>query len=961
MLKEIQSVVSGLEAADRSLQKEKGRSLLLRAFPWLLGIVLAGFLLDVFLHLEAALRLVLVGVLWLACLVGLGWSYYVSHVRRNKLERVARILETRDPALGSRLINILQLQSQTNDPALGELTRQMAQRAVADYAEELRGINFAALARSGRVATDVRKAALAAMGFAVLLVGFYRVSLTEILRFADPWGDHPAYSFTRLEIVEPGDEGAQVIYNKNLVVKVKHAGHRPGEVFLTYYPRFHPDQAVTVPMFDKGTVGFYQEIANIKSDLVLYAHTRDQHSLSKQRHLHVLLTPQLEKAVVQIAPPAYTGIKPEERPFDFKNVKALAGSRMQFRLQSNRPLREGVLEIVKSSTEVQRVPLAKSGEHEVIGAFEAKDSALLKFGLVDADGIASEDNWQGSLTVTHDLPPEIHIVNPSHDCFVAFNFKTEAQIEASDDYGLKMVRIHRALNQVYSAPKVIAYDKIVRNARESLTFAFSDLGVKPGDVISLFAEAIDTAPEAHLARSETINLTVISEEDYNAFLREQNDISDIEGKYADLLDRLQELIENQKQLGQKAQDLRDQISKADDKQKPALQQSLDKLLQQQNELNQKLRNTADQMDQFVREKPLYDVEAEFQKVLQARAQEIRDSAAANDKTAKDVAQRSSPPSGDRQLNQEMAQDLKRASDEQVQKLGGVQEQAENQTMQTLQDMSLMQEVLKDFNRFKDLYQTQQALSEQTRPYNRAGQLSREDQFALKDLAATEKDVADQLKELEDKLRADAKNAGQLFPKAAKSAGELAKQMEEARMKALADQATGTMLAGQGENSFQLSDRLRSEMEKLFSECQSQGGQQEEELDSYLKLKRGLNPGRSFSQMMQSHKFGNGSGKSDGMGAGTGTKGSSGYAVMEGPSMGVMGNESFISSSSAKQSGGNGRSHEKSTPGSDVVNFEKPDAVKGVKPVNRKSEAVTPESTVDQYSDIVDQYFKAISK
>jgi len=73
-------------------------------------------------------------------------------------------------------------------------------------------------------------------------------------------------------------------------------------------------------------------------------------------------------------------------------------------------------------------------------------------------------------------------------------------------------------------------------------FDFNDLGIKPGDVISIFAEAIDTAPEANLARSQTINLTVISEEDYNAFLRERNDISDIEGKYSELLDQFHSLV-----------------------------------------------------------------------------------------------------------------------------------------------------------------------------------------------------------------------------------------------------------------------------------------------------------------------------------------------------------------------------------------------------------------------------------
>src|SRR5581483_2675385 len=179
---------------------------------------------------------------------------------------------------------------------------------------------------------------------------------------------------------------------------------------------------------------------------------------------------------------------------------------------------------------------------------------------------------------------------------------------------------------------------------------------------------------------------------------------------------------------------------------------------------------------------------------------------------------------------------------------------------------------------------------------------------------------------------------------------------------LAQQATDMMLAAKGENAFQLSDRLRSEMEKLFSECKSEGEKQGEEMDTYLKLQRKLNPGKNFAQMMQSHKFGNGQGKGQGLGKmGTGARGSSGYAVMEGPSMGVMGGETFAAKGNARQSGGNGRSQEKAKSGKESVAFDKPDAVKGVKPVNRKSEAVTPESTVDDYSDIVDKYFKAISK
>ena len=961
MLNEIQPVVSGLEAADRSFQREKGRGFLLRASPWLLGFILFCFLLDLLFQLRSGPRMILLGALGLLFFGMLGWSYYVARVQRNQLERIARLLETRDPALGSKLINVLQLESQTKNPALGEMTRQLARQAVGGYSNELREVDFAGLAKSGRLAGDLKRAGLAGLVFVVLLGAFYNISGIELMRFADPMGDHPAYSFTQLALIDPGNAGAQVVYNKNFVVKLKHSGHRPRELFLTYHPPNHPEQAVTVPMFDKGKVGFYQEIAGIKTDLVLFAHTKNQHSISKQGRLNLILTPKLEKALVQIAPPAYTGLKAEEKPFDFKNLKALTGSKMQFRLQSNRPLREGTLEIVKSASEIQRVPMTKVGDNEVAGNFDARDSARLRFSMVDVDGIGSEENWEGSLTVTHDLPPEIQIVSPNKDCFVAFNFKTEAQIEANDDYGIKMIRIHRALNQVYSAPKVIAYDKIVRGTRESLMFDFNDLGIKSGDVISVFAEAIDTAPEANLARSQTINLTVISEDEYNSFLRERNDISDIEGKYAEMLAQLQDLIEEQKKLGEAIDELKQKLAQTDEKQKPALQQALDGLLARQNELNQKLAKSAAHMDEFVRKQPLYDVEAEFQNILKQKAQDIRDSIATNNQSAQDIAKRSSPPSGQRQMTPEMLENFKKASDAQLAKLGAVEEQTQKEVVKTIQDMSQMQEVLKDFNRFGDLFQMQQALTEQARAYNRSGPLGREGQLALKDLAANEKQVADQLRELEQKLREDSKKAKKLFPKAARSANDLAEKMEQARMNPLAQQATSMMLAAKGEDSFQLSDRLRGEMEKLFGECKSQGGQQSDEMDAYMKLQRKMNPGKNFAQMMQSHKFGNGKGQGQGMGMGEGSAGTSGFAVMEGPNMGVMGNETFVSKSDAARSGRNGQAQEKPKSGAENVALDKPDVMKGVNPVNRKSEAVTSESTVDEYSDIVDQYFKTITK
>lgn len=960
MLNETQIIRDRLAAADRVHQKEAGGRLLLRSVKYLCAAVLAAFLLDAVLHLSAGWRLGLLlalifGVLGLATV-----SWRLAFVRRNRLEHIARFLETRDPALGSRLINLLQLSEQTRDESLAASTRELARQAVEHYAADLGTVPIENLARTDAVRRHFKRAAWALLGFAVVLGIGFRITLTEAARFADPFGDHPAYSFTHLEIVSPGPAGTNVLYGKGLIVKVKALGHQPKEIFLSSYPPGHPEQAVTVPMFDEGGTGYNQLLDNVRTDLVVLAHTKDHASESKQVRIGVVLTPQLERTFVRIAPPAYTGLPPAEKLYDFKGVQALEGSEVQFRLQSNRPLREGWLEITAGDQPPQRIALKPPAENEVTGSFIATDSGRLRLGIVDIAGLPARGDYESSLTVTHDLPPEVRIANPEQDAFVAMDFKLSAQIEAGDDYGLREIRLHRGLNGVYSAPKVFKYDGVVLSTRATEDFNLADLGIHPGDVISLFAEALDNAPQPHIARSQTVRLSVISIEDYNNYLREKNDIADTEARYAELNDDLQALIEKQKELGEAAQKLSEQLARAGPKERAALAQQLDSLLARQNELNEQFNQQAERMDHFVRDHPLYDVEKDFQEMLHDQAGNVRLSTQDNDAAARDIARRSSPPGGPRKLSPDLLDDFKKASDAQIARLSQVHQDTDQQVVQKLEDMSQMQELVKDFNLFEALYRTQQDLARQTQAYNRPGQLSREDQLALINLAATEKEVRDALDRLPDKLRDDARAAEKLFPKAARSGRDLAEQINQRRMKPLAEQATGQMLAGDGGQSFHLADRLRDEMEKLFSDCQGGNCPSGDELDSYLALQH-MSPGSSFAQMARSRKFGFGNGRGEAGGMGEGMMGSSGFAVMGGSTPNVLGNEASArnGNAGARQSSRFGKGAGKLAAG-DRGELDKPDVLKGLNPVNRQSAADAPATVIEQYNDVVDRYFKAIT-
>ena len=190
-------------------------------------------------------------------------------------------------------------------------------------------------------------------------------------------------------------------------------------------------------MFDKGALGFDQLLDNVRTNLVVFAHTKDGVSCVQTVSIGVVLTPQLEHSFVQVAPPAYTGLKAVEKPYAFNGVQALSGSEVRFRLQSNRPLREGRIEITTGDQPPPPVTMKKTAENEVSAALIATESGRLRFTVVDVDGLPSQGDCQGALTVTYDLPPEVRIAEPDHDAFVAMDFKLKAHVVASNDYRLR--------------------------------------------------------------------------------------------------------------------------------------------------------------------------------------------------------------------------------------------------------------------------------------------------------------------------------------------------------------------------------------------------------------------------------------------------------------------------------------------------------------------------------------------
>jgi hypothetical protein len=86
---------------------------------------------------------------------------------------------------------------------------------------------------------------------------------------------------------------------------------------------------------------------------------------------------------------------------------------VRFRFLSNRPLRDGSIELAPPEGEPVKTPMAASGPNEVAGSFTAAQPGRLRFAITDRDGLASQDRWEAPFTVTQDMAPEVRITEPA--------------------------------------------------------------------------------------------------------------------------------------------------------------------------------------------------------------------------------------------------------------------------------------------------------------------------------------------------------------------------------------------------------------------------------------------------------------------------------------------------------------------------------------------------------------------
>ncbi|MBC7815349.1 MAG: hypothetical protein IAG10_00455 [Planctomycetaceae bacterium] len=806
-----------------------------------IGLLLAGMWLDLVWDLSAAARLIAVLAAVIAGLTLLA-SFVARAIRRAQDAVLARQLDETGET-GGEIVSGFELQTASSSTTtMVGLTHALAELAVVKAARRAAQIPLALVAPS----QPVRRAAVSfgALSLGLILIAMLapRLAGTEWLRFADPFGDHPPFSQTELR-VEPGD--AKVRYGDGLDVFVTTAGPPVDELELVL--RIGNSKTKlreeALPMFPDSPGRRRASVAAVTTPGQYFVRARTTRSHRFQ--LNVITVPQLEEVRFRVTPPAYTRDAPYEGPLPQGGLSALAGATVEVRARSNRPLSSGALEIVSGEQHetVKLEPVSADGDsHEVLGSWTIARPGTFQLKVTDVAGQDSRDSFTGTINVLKDQVPFVRLLEPAPQSLATPSITLPVVIAAEDDYGITKLQLFRSLNDSQALPLSLpTTSPPSRRHEEQTPLPLSAYGLRPGDVIKLFARVEDNDPAgAKGSESPVAVIQIVSDEDLQQMVRTREGVDVLLSKYQQAQRRLEALQEEIEQL-KKQLEKRDADGALSDEEKQSLEKLAERIAEEAEAVRESAKHTLP-----------YDIDKALNKELEKLAEQM-------EQAAEETKQAASQPGG-----KPSAGKAAKKLDEVQKKLAQERKEFKEGVNDPLDQLAQIYPLLEDQSRFVELYHRQRDLAERLASLKdrdnpedpatkaRMRELEDEQRKNREDLDALLNDIEEHASRLPDddpKLKELAESARE-FVEAVRGSG--ANQAMSDAESGLAE-FSGTRGHGEAKHAADI-------LEKFLSRCQGMGEQSEGACNS-LKFKPGEGClGDTLSQMLADAGFKPGGGK-----------------------------------------------------------------------------------------------------
>lgn len=522
---------------------------------WAVALAAVDFLVDWRADLPGRWRVALLGASLLT-LAAVAYASWWRKLRPYDPARVALEVERLYPQLHSLLVSYVQFQDgeaarSAASPALvGAMLSQAEERAAALPFGKV--VRFRSLWRLWLYALGAALAAAAAVG---LQPGFARVFAGRMLN------PNSALRYPTRTIFEETSGNMVVQYGHPAVLRVLVSGELPEDALIRFEPEGEQADTLRVLPAEARTDG-RREFRYCVEDLYRsFAYSfRAGDAASPPYRVQVVAAPHTEVAVT-VTYPEYTGQK--QRGLQMLSFEAPAGSRVDWKITSDRALAEARM-LLESGATVP-VALADAGRAGSV-VLTPTNSFSYGFQWTDRDHhfvFAPEVRY--SVRVVPDRPPLVALRSPVLEEKATVHKTVELAFTAKDDYGLASARLVYSIHHGPADPQgepekrqeLVTFPEGSLEAAESSQWRVLEAipGLKPGDTVHYAVEVLDKQPAPAgpgVARSETCQLTIVSQEEYVQLAMERRRrllarIKSLHGEERDASDTVQGLLKEPEQ------------------------------------------------------------------------------------------------------------------------------------------------------------------------------------------------------------------------------------------------------------------------------------------------------------------------------------------------------------------------------------------------------------------------------
>jgi hypothetical protein len=408
----------------------------------------------------------------------------IYHLTRSPdLRWVAGKIEKKHPELNGVLLTALQHQAAPGQEQ-GYLQYRVLQEATArSQQSDWRGV-----VPGARLAVGV--------GVQLFALGCFGFALAH-LRVAPVLGETAGWTSADGVSVTPGD--ASVEKGDSFVVLARFGGALPPSVSMVVRESGAAPRALPL-VKSLGDPVFGGSVPEVAKEFTYHLEYRGERT--RDFKVTVFEHPKLVRSDVALTFPGYTRLAPK-RIEDTRRVSAVEGTRMDFALQLNKPVKSAKL--VARDGKKTEIPLTVSPDQAVatLAGLTPAKSLTYDLQLTDAEGRANKVLSSFVIDVLPNRAPEIRLASPRGDVRPSALEEVAFEGTVLDDFGTAAWGLAYSIGG--GEPKFVELGKDAA-AKDKKTFThllkLEDLGAKADDLVSWFVWADDTGPDGKPRRTQ---------------------------------------------------------------------------------------------------------------------------------------------------------------------------------------------------------------------------------------------------------------------------------------------------------------------------------------------------------------------------------------------------------------------------------------------------------------------------